>query len=164
MAARRSRKLKVWQSDLPQYFNRAEATEERVRTNRFQLGNRVEFDSLEELERYASRPLVAVERARRRLEEQGIDPAGCVFSCAIRSLAMGDVNATAVAQDFHVQLLADFGGMADGPEGVAMEYGRMLPRGPVHEGVYIDDHAVFAVSSARNDPSLAKAATLHNGA
>ena len=85
----------------------------------------------------------ATRRAREALPPGGV---GGAFVTGIRCVAMGDLNANVFAQDFHTAALREGSAL---PPDVTLEYGEPVPRGPVWEGVYTDDHACVAVADAR---------------
>ena len=82
----------------------------------------------------------------------GVDTKGKFF-LAFRVVCMGDVNAVDIAQETHLQLLRDSGCMR--PE-ETLVYGTTVPPSRYWEGLYIDDHLMFAVirRGDPNDPAL----------
>ena len=52
---------------------------------------------------------------------------------------MGDLNAVDYAQTAHMNLIRGFGGL---PDDTLLRYRAPVPRGPVWEGVIIDDRTV----------------------
>jgi hypothetical protein len=76
---------------------------------------------------------------------------------------MGDLNAVDVAQVTHEKILAQHGGLQDHE---VLRYGGPFPRGPVYQGVYVDDHVVVGVCdrSVADDPgALHDTALLDSG-
>ena len=130
-----------WLTDLPQYYYRLGVSEARARSNAFRVGGQALYRTLEELEERAGAPLAAVEAARTSARLHGCPAPGWVTG--LKCMAMGDVNATAFAQDFHTALLREGGGL---PPACTLDYRQPPPRGRVWEGVYIDDHAVVSVT------------------
>ena len=136
--------VRLWLSDLPQWYYRMKVSAERAATNVF----------TKVLDGDAYRGLAAVQ-ALLASEGRAADddaPVGPV-QFALGTLAMGDVNATVFAQSAHVELLRRFGAMR---ESEMMVYRGLPPRGKTWEGVVIDDHAIAAVTR-RGAPSATPA-------
>ena len=136
--------VRLWLSDLPQWYYRMKVSAERAATNVF----------TKVLDGDAHRGLAAVQ-ALLASEGRAADddaPVGPV-QFALGTLAMGDVNATVFAQSAHVELLRRFGAMH---ESEMMVYRGLPPRGKTWEGVVIDDHAIAAVTR-RGAPSATPA-------
>ena len=136
--------VRLWLSDLPQWYYRMKVSAERAATNVF----------TKVLDGDAHRGLAAVQ-ALLASEGRAADddaPVGPV-QFALGTLAMGDVNATVFAQSAHVELLRRFGAMR---ESEMMVYRGLPPRGKTWEGVVIDDHAIAAVTR-RGAPSATPA-------
>ena len=81
----------------------------------------------------------------------------CHFGLA--TMAMGDLNATVFAQEGHVALLREHGGLE---QAEMITYRGTFPAGDVAEGVMIDDHAVVAQVPATR--GWQKAAAARRGA
>ena len=64
---------------------------------------------------------------------------------------MGDLNAVDVAQMTHESILRHAGGLSSHE---VLRYGDAFPRGPVYQGVYVDDHVVVGIcdSAEVNNP------------
>ena len=126
--------VRLWLSNLPQWYYKMRVSAERASTN--------VFTGLLDGERYrglaAVQPLLASEG--RAADDDA--PVGSV-QFALGTLAMGDVNATVFAQSAHVALLRRFGAM---DQSEMMVYRGLPPRGKTWEGVVIDDHAIAAVT------------------
>ena len=70
---------------------------------------------------------------------------------ALRSLAMGDVNALGHAQQAHGVML-EAGGAASPDQ--LRRYGRPLPRGQCQVGGYVDDLSVMQIHGHDDDPDI----------
>ena len=122
--------LRVWASDLPQFYYRMMVSAERAASNSFR--------AVEDGDEF--RHLSAVQRL---LEAEGRtpdEPVGRIVFC-LGTMAMGDVNATAFAQAGHLELVRQHGGV---PADTVLGYRLLFPRGPVFQGLYIDDQATVA--------------------
>ena len=126
--------VRLWASDLPQWYYRMKVSAERASTNVFTA----ELDGEKYRELAAVQALLASE-GRSASDEAPVGP----VQFALGTLAMGDVNATVFAQSAHVALLRRFGSMSTSEMVV---YRGLPPRGKTWEGVVIDDHAIAAVS------------------
>jgi len=116
--------LRIWTSDLPVFFYTLRVSQERVRSNAF--GPALPAAQLTHL------------RAFKRHRGSGAER----LQPCLASLAMGDVNASAFAQDAHQGLLRSAGVAA--PD-TCIVYGTPLPRSPLLHGIVIDDHAMLAI-------------------
>ena len=126
--------LRLWTSDLPSFYYVMAVTDARARTNQF-------TEPLPE-EQFAD--LRAVQELHERERARGDaadDTNGQVVFC-LRTMAMGDRNATSFAQGAHVQLLRSSGLMI--PEHT-IAYRRPWPRSKVAQGVMIDDQVTTAI-------------------
>ena len=126
--------VRLWASDLPQWYYRMKVSAERASTNVFTKV--LDGDNYRGLA--AVQALLASE-GRAADDEAAVGP----VQFALGTLAMGDVNATVFAQSAHVALLRRFGAMN---ESEMMVYRGLPPRGKTWEGVVIDDHAIAAVT------------------
>ena len=122
--------VRIWATDLPQYYYRMRVSPERAATNAF----------TEAIDGEEFRGLRAV---RSLLEEEGAQPETRVglIHFGLATMAMGDLNATIFAQEGHVALLREHGGLEPAE---LVTYRGTFPAGDVAEGVMIDDHAVVA--------------------
>ena len=127
--------LRVWASDLPQWYYRMSVSAERAASNCFTAA----------IDGEAFRDTAAVQ-ALLAAEGRGEGDAVGVLHFALATMAMGDINATTFAQCGHVELLRRFGAM---PPDVLLTYRGVPPAGKVFEGVVIDDHAVAAAVPRR---------------
>ena len=127
--------LRVFASDLPQWYYRMAVSAERAASNTFTAA----LDGAEYRDTAAVRTLLDAEG------RVGDGPVGMVHF-ALCTMAMGDLNATTFAQCGHVELLRRFGAMT--PD-VLLTYRGVPPAGKVAEGVMIDDHAVVAAVPRR---------------
>ena len=143
--------LRIWATDLPQYYYRMRVSPERAASNAF----------TEAVDGDAFRGLRAV---RALLEEEGAQPEAHVgpIHFGLATMATGDLNATVFAQEGHVALLREHGGLE---QAEMITYRGTFPAGDVAEGVMIDDHAVVAQVPATRGWQKAAAArratTLH---
>ena len=125
--------LCLWTSALPSFYYSMAVTDARAKTNQF-TGPVPEAEF-----RTSAGGVVQVLHERERTD--GGEPCdtnglnGHVVFC-LRTMAMGDRNATAFAQGAHVQLLRRSGLMS--PE-QTIAYRRPWPRSKVAQGVMIDD-------------------------
>ena len=126
--------VRLWASDLPQWYYRMKVSAERASTNVFTKV--LDGDNYRGLA--AVQALLASE-GRAADDEAAVGP----VQFALGTLAMGDVNATVFAQSAHVALLRRFGAMN---ESEMMVYRGLPPRGKTWEGVVIDDHVIAAVT------------------
>ena len=127
--------LRVFATDLPQWYYRIAVSAERAASNCF----------TEALCGDAYRDTAAVQAL---LTAEGLADdaeAGEIFF-ALGTLAMGDLNATTYAQCGHVQILREAGAM---PTESMLTYRGVPPAGKVYEGVIIDDHVVAAAVPRR---------------
>jgi len=118
---------RLWLSDLPNYYYTFIVSPERMKTNAW--GNPI---PRAEAQRH--------ENAWAALEARG-ESTGEWFYRAANTMAMGDTNAVEFGQGAHVGILAAAGGMQVGE---ALEAAQPAPRGPVWQGVVVDDHAIIA--------------------
>ena len=128
--------LRVWATDLPQWYYRMRVSAERAASNTFTAA----------LDGEPYRDTAAV---RTLLEAEQAEPGAAVGAVhfALATMAMGDLNATVFAQCGHTELLRRFGAL--GPD-VLLSYRGLPPAGRVYEGVMIDDHAVAAAVPRRH--------------
>ena len=146
--------LRLWSTDLPQYYYRMAISEERARSNVFTAPmNADEF-----------KDTTAV---RRLLEREGFSADSDVGEVyfGLATMAMGDVNATTFGQQGHVTLFRQHGAMK---QEEMLTYRCAPPRGPVYEGVVIDDHCVVAqvpkTKRWRRSKAYMRAVELHGAA
>ena len=129
--------VRIWLSDLPNYYYTFRVSSDRMRTNAW--GNPI-----------ARSDAMAHPSAWAALERRG-EAGGEWFYRAANTLPMGDTNAVEFGQGAHVGMLLGAGGMQPGE---ALQAEKPGPRGPVWQGVVLDDHAIIA----RVCPSSAGAA------
>lgn len=129
-----SARLRLWLSDLPSYFYTFAVSDARAATNAFGPPRN--------------------ERELRSLSCWRPEFAGKPVRTVLRSMAMGDLNASAFGQDAHVGMLRAAGVAA---EDNCIVFGEPLPTSDVFHGVVIDDHCIFALID-HADPS---STTLH---
>ena len=119
--------LRLWSTDLPQYYYRLAVSEERARSNIFT--DPIDANSFKD-----------TEAVQRLLKSEGrfADSDAGHLCFAMSTTAMGDVSATTFGQQGHVALLRRHGAMQP-PE--MLSYRGVPPKGPTYEGV-VDDHSV----------------------
>ena len=120
-------RVRIWLSDLPNYYYTFLVSPERMKTNAW------------------GGPIPRTEAMRHEvawaaLSERG-EADGQWFYRAANTMAMGDTNAVEFGQGAHVGLLKAAGCMQPGE---ALRASGPPPRGPVWEGVVVDDHAIIA--------------------
>ena len=71
---------------------------------------------------------------------------GLQYVIAFKVICMGDSNAVDLAQQTHLCALQSLGCMK---EEETLEYRKAIPQGSTMEGLYIDDHLCFQLTSAR---------------
>ena len=113
--------LRLWATDLPQYYYRMAVSEERAQSNVF----------TEPMSGDAFKDTAAVQRLLEREGHTANDEVGEVCF-ALSTMAMGDVNATTFGQQGHVTLLRQHGAMR---QDEMLTYRGVPPAGPVYEGV-----------------------------
>ena len=124
-------KLRLSGSDLPDAYHHALVSTKRAKT--YAVGKRVSTQD------FAHGP--AYERMIARRKAAGLVPV--IPNCARvawRSLAMGDLNAVCFMTTAHLNLLRRHGAARD-----LARYRAPVPRGPVIEGVIVDDYDIACV-------------------
>ena len=123
-------RLRLWSTDLPNFYYSIYVTPERAATNVFAVN--VSLDAL--------RDLSAV---RRYLHDNDLETNnGARAHLALNSLAMGDINATAFAHCAHERLLEQIGAR---PVGTTLRHRGLVPRSKVLTGLMIDDMAILTI-------------------
>ena len=128
--------LRVFATDLPQWYYRIAVSAERAASNCF-TGALCGDDYRD----------TAAVQALMTTEGKADDAEVGDVCFALGTLAMGDLNATTYAQCGHVQILRESGAM---PAESMLTYRGVPPAGKIYEGVIIDDHVVAAAVPRRS--------------
>jgi hypothetical protein len=140
------RQLLISTSDLPSFYYSVVVSDERADSNRFtDLVDATDFGDLRTVQELWDR-----EESRGEIGRG--DPQ---LAFALKTMAMGDLNATAFAQAGHVQLVRDAGAM---PPDSTISYRQPWPRSRVAQGIMIDDNVVVADVPMKSGRCSAEAA------